>query len=173
MKRLRCKDPIGQLCLNTLALFVTISVFYMFVQTGQAKRSGGTPQTFAHPVFRYAIIYNDRGMDGSSKDITILMDPSEFSEANLRILFILLSDRFKSIPSFNAYIETSLQDIDTPEQHEEPGYSEYKGPDNPKAGKTPYASIRHSPKSDTLYIFQPPRGAGNQRKIDLGGPRAN
>jgi hypothetical protein len=170
MKKLRCKDPISETSLKAITLLVTIGVFYLFVQTGTAK---GTSQIFAHPVFRYAIIYNDRGMDGSSRDITILMDPSEFSEANLRILFVLLGQRFKNTPSFNAYIETSLQDIDTPEQHEAPGYSEYNGPGNPKAGKTPYATIRHSPKSDTLYIFQPPRGAESKRKSDLGVPPAN
>jgi hypothetical protein len=161
---------VRELCLATALLLPTFGTIHLFVLHAQANTKNHAPQAFAHPVFRYAIIYNDRWYDKSHREITILMDPSEFSEANLRTLFMLLGQRYKSLTGFNAYIETSLQDIDTPEMHEEPGYSECNDCGNPKGGKSPAATIRHSPERDTLYIYLPSRATGNPRKIDLRTP---
>jgi len=96
------------------------------------------------------------------------MDPTEFSEKNLRTLFGLLTQRFKSVTTYVVFIETSLQDIETPEEHDGPGYSEEMG--NPNAGKTPAATIRHSPEADYLYIFLPSRATEHPKEINLRAP---
>ncbi len=161
------------LCVTAAILLPTLGAIQSSVLTALANTKARAPQAFAHPVFRYAIIYNDLGYDKSHREITVLMDPSEFSEANLRTLFMLLSQRYINLTGFNAYIETSLQDIDTPEMHEEPGYSECNDCDNPKSRKNPAATIRHSPEKDTLYIFLPSRATENPQKIDLRTPLSN
>jgi hypothetical protein len=173
MKIPNCSVRVGELCLTTALLLPAVGAIQLFVLHAQAKTNAHAPQVFAHPVFRYAIIYNDPWYDKSHREITILMDPSEFSEANLRTLFMLLSQRYKSLTGFNAYIETSLQDIDTPEMHEGPGYSECKDCGNPKGGKSPAATIRHSPECDTLYIYLPSRATEHPNKIDLRTPLIN
>jgi hypothetical protein len=122
----------------------------------EVKRTAQSPYR-APSYFRYAIIYNDPDMDGSSRDFEILMDPSAFSEKNLGILSLLLNRRFKNVSTYNAYIETSLEDIETPEERDPPAISEQAG--NPNSGKTPAATIRHSPKADMLYIYLPNRGS--------------
>lgn len=147
-----------------LALLLTV---HLFTWHNETVIRAHTPQAFAHPTFRYAIIYDDPGYDKFHREIIILMDPSEFSEANLRTLSTLLNERYKKLAGFNAYIETSLQDIDTPEMHEEHGYSECKDCGSPREGKSPAATIRHSTERDTLYIYMPSRTTTTPTKIDL------
>jgi hypothetical protein len=149
---------------------VVISTFLAAFGAFQASAQKSTTKVdLVHSIypaaFRYAIIYQNPPVGNSGPNIIILMDPSEFSEMNLRTLFGLLSLRFEAMPRYTVYIETSLQYIQTPEEHEGPGYSER--PEKPNAAKTPAATIRHSPESDTAHIFQPFRGAGPPRKIDL------
>ena len=117
--------------------------------------------------FRYIIAYNDPALDRVSRDIRVLMDASEFSETNLRALFKLLRTRFKDVPSFRVYVETSLQDIDTPEEREGPHLSE--APADPKGFQSPSALIRHTPDADSLYIYSPSRRDAKYPpdKIDL------
>jgi hypothetical protein len=93
------------------------------------------------------------------------MDPEEYSEGHLRGLFYLLSARFKSVPVYTVYVETSVQDLLTPEEREGPGYSEM--PENPKAFKHPYATIEHSTAADTLYMFLPESKDQWPMKVDL------
>jgi hypothetical protein len=140
-------------------------------RTREATADSEVAQLFAQPLFRYAIVYNDPAPNGVGRDLHVLMDPTEFNEANLRSLFGLLAKRFKSLPGFTVYIETSLQDIQTPEEREGPGYSEVPG--NSKGGRSPAATIRHSANADTLYIYSPSRATDHPTKIDLraGGPQ--
>lgn len=145
-------------------VLVSLSAIQICVQRGKAG------QFFTPSLFRYAIIYNDAPANGVGRDLHVLMDPSEFSEANLRFLFVLLSRRFQALPGFTVYVETSLQDIQTPEERDGPGYSEV--PSNPKAFKHPSATIKHSTKKDTLYIYVP-SGAADAKKIDLRVPPSN
>jgi hypothetical protein len=157
-----------KLYVATVSILVTLSTIQIFASTGLTSASPNTSQAFSLPVFRYAIIYNDPAANGVGRDLTVIMDPSEFSESNLRLLFNLLKQRFRDAPGFTAYIDTSLQDIATPEERETPGYSE--GPGNPKAFKNPSATIRHSAKADTLYIYLPSRATEHPTKIDLRAP---
>jgi hypothetical protein len=173
MKAQSCTARVRGLCLTTALLLATLGTIQLFLKHTQANTNAHAPQAFAHPLFRYAIIYNDPSYDKSHREITILMDQSELSEANLRTLFMLLSQRYKSLTGFNAYIETSLQDIDTPEMHEEPGYSECNDCGNPKGGKSPAATIRHSPERDVLYIYLPSRATEHPKKTDLRTPLVN
>jgi hypothetical protein len=174
MKTLSCAARVLRPYLIAAISLSALGTIQAFFSPGKLKGDSYGPQRLhPQPPFRYAIIYNDPGTDGSSRSITILMDPSEFSEVNLRTLFGLLSQKFKSLSKYDAYVETSLQDVQTPEEHEGPGYSEQMG--NPKAGKTPAATIRHSPQADTLYIYLPSRATEHPTKIDLraGGAEAN
>jgi hypothetical protein len=173
MKTLSCTARVRELCLTAALLLPTLGTIQLFVLHAQANTNAHAPQAFAHPLFRYAIIYNDPWYDKSHREITILMDPSEFSEANLPTLSMLLTQRYKNLRGFNAYIETSLQDIDTPEMHEEPGYSECNDCGNPNGAKSPAATIRHSPERDTLYIYLPSRTTEHPKKIGLRTPLVN
>lgn len=161
MKTVNIFGPRFRLELASL-LLISLTIY---PSTGIGLASGAGLQIAYQPILRYAIIYNDPTQGPTSRKIKILMQPSELSEANLRILFELLSRRLKDVPSYDAYIETSLEDIDTPEEHEESiGTSE--GPSNPKAFQHPSASIRHTPEADTLWMFLPSRAAQPQ-KINL------
>jgi hypothetical protein len=136
----------------------------------ELRAGNNKPQVFVNPAFRYAIIYVDPGYDEHRKEITVLMDPTEFTEKNLRTLFLLLSERYKNLYAFDAYIRTSLQDVPTPEQHGPNGYSE-DPTINPKAGMSPKAIIRHSSERDALFIYSPSKGTETPPlKIDLRVP---
>ena len=145
-----------------LGIFIAIQIFAL---SGILSAHPKTAQYFSLPVFRYAIIYNDPALNGVGRDLTVMMDPAEFSEVNLRLLFDLLKQRFRDLPGFTVYVQTSLQDIATPEERETPGFSE--GPSNPKAFKNPSATIKHSSKADTLYIYLPSRATEHPTRIDL------
>jgi len=161
----------NKLYVAMVSILVTLSAIQIFSPTGLVFARPNKSQAFSLPVFRYAIIYNDPAANGVGRDLTVMMDPSEFSQSNLRLLFDLLNQRFRDLPGFTAYIDTSLQDIATPEERETPGYSE--GPSNPKAFKNPSATIKHSPKADTLYIYVPSRATEHPTKIDLRVPLQN
>lgn len=154
-----------------VSVLVTLSTILIFALTGLLSAHTMTAQYFSLPVFRYAIIYNDPPLNGVGRDLTVMMDPSEFSEVNLRLLFDLLKQRFPELPGFTVYIQTSLQDIATPEERDTPGFSE--GPSNPKAFKNPSATIKHSAKADALYIYLPSRATEHPSKIDLRVPLNN
>lgn len=154
-----------KLSIVSASLLATIGAGQILSQRARAKAGANTPQIFAQPPFRYAIIYDDPALNSVGRDLHILIDPSEFTEGNLRTLFALLAQRFKGQPGFTAYIETSLQDIQTPEERDSPGYSETPG--NPKGGKTPAATIRHSEGADMLYIYLPSRATDHPIKVDL------
>jgi hypothetical protein len=154
-----------KLSVAAVSVLATFSAIQILALTGRVSARPNTPQVFSLPVFRYAIIYNDPALNGVGRDLTVMMDPSEFSEVNLRLLFDLLKQRFQDMPGFTVYIQTSLQDIATPEERETPGFSE--GPSNPKAFKNPSATIKHSPRADTLYIYLPSRATEHPTKIDL------
>ena len=174
MKTLSCAARVLRPYLIAAISLAALGTIHAFFSPGKLKGDPyGSQRLHPQPPFRYAIIYNDPGTDGSSRTLIILMEPSEFSEANLRTLFGLLSRRYKNLPKYNAYIETSLEDVPTPEEHEGPGYSEQMG--NPNAGKTAAATIRHSPQADKLYIYLPSRATEHPTKIDLraGGAESN
>jgi len=165
MKRWGCIAWAAKLCLITTTLLANPGTIQLLAQNRHPKESAHRRQAYSGPAFRYAIIYDDARPLKSSRDITIMMEPLEFSENNLRTLFLLLSERFKRMPTYTVFVETSLQDIQTPEEHEGPGYSEV--PSNPRAFQHPSATIEHSPRADTLYIFLPSRATEHPTKIDL------
>ncbi len=164
MKKANCTMQASTRCLIAPAILATLVVIYAPVYAARTKLNSTRPIFEAS--FRYAIIYNDPPVGNSGRNLFILMEPSEFSEANLRILFGLLGRRFSNMPRYTAYIETSLEDILTPEEHEGIGYSELPG--NPKTLRSPAATIRHSPEADSLYIYLPSRANGvRPPRIDL------
>jgi hypothetical protein len=156
---------------RSLAKYCVIFLTLAFIPTlvGQATcRSNPHPPQYSGPAFRYVIVYNDPALNGVGRDLTVLMDPAEFDEASLRALFELLKQRFHNLPGFTAYIQTSLQDVQTPEERDGPAFSET--PSNPKAFLTPSATIKHSAKADILYMFVPSRKTEHPVKIDLRVP---
>jgi hypothetical protein len=121
MKTLSCAARVLRPYLIAAISLAALGTIHAFFSPGKLKGDPyGSQRLHPQPPFRYAIIYNDPGTDGSSRTLIILMEPSEFSEANLRTLFGLLSRRYKNLPKYNAYIETSLEDVPTPEEHEGP-----------------------------------------------------
>ncbi len=101
--------------MRTIAMAILMLIGCV-VEAGEGL--SGPRAQFQSPVPRYAIIYNDdRG--GLGRFVTVLMDPSEFSEANVRILFQMLSRRFSAVPKYTVFIATSLQDVQTPEEHDD------------------------------------------------------
>jgi len=144
-----------------------------FLQSG-ASTEKLTPQEtgrkYNGPPFRYIIAYESSMIGGAGKDLTILMEPEDFSEMNLRILFKLLMQRYPQAKELNANVETSLQDIATPEERDKPKSSEE--PANPNAMLHPSATIRHRMEGDSLHMFVPSRrGAKNSATpIDLRIP---
>lgn len=173
MTRLRRILSPGRLCFIGLAFLTAVGATPTAVQPSHVQKAAADRQTYFGPLFRYVIVYDDPALDGAGRDFRILMDPSGFSEANLRTLFVLLRERFKGLSAFTAYVETSLQDIQTPEQHDGPGSSEE--PTDPKAFQHPSATIKHSPEADSLYMFVPSRRESKYppAKIDLRIPPNN
>jgi hypothetical protein len=171
MKIWRRRAWAAKLGLFTSTAMATFGAIQALSQNGQQNAPAHPPRAYSGPAFRYAIIYDDARPSMASRDITIMMDSSEFSENNLRTLALLLSERFKKNPTYTVFIETSLQDIQTPEEHEGPGYSE--SPSSPKAFQHPSATIKHSPRADTLYIFLPSRATEHPKIIDLRIPPAS
>jgi len=155
---------------TALALLVLSGGVGLFSRGRDPGRGNRAQNSYYGSSFRYIIAYNDLALDGTSRDITVVMDPSEFSEINLRTLFRLLRNRFKGVPAFTAYVETSLQDVPTPEERDGPHISEE--PTNPKAFRNPSAMIKHSSNADSLYIYSPSRREAKYppAKIDLRDP---
>lgn len=94
--------------------------------------------------FRYVIVNNEVN-DGSGdprgayRYVEVLLDEKAFSEETLKALFKLVSKRFPKPNDMDVYIWTNLEQVDTPEEKDEPKVSE--APDNPALDKYPTALL--------------------------------
>ena len=141
-----------------------------FVKHPSSGSSSGDPgsQTRTSP-FRYAIIYNDlRNPAGGTpyRYLLILIERDSFSEQNLRELFKLLNHRFPQPIEFDAYVEISLDNIQTPEEHDWAGISE--GEDDTRPVKYSHANIRRSQKVNQIWIAIPTATGWSDKTIILG-----
>jgi len=88
--------------------------------------------------FRYVICENEIKSVGERK-ITVLMDPTSFSEDNLKRLYYLVSQRFPDPASMSVWVNTSLWQVETPEEAEVPHISEVG--DDPHNNQFQYALL--------------------------------
>jgi hypothetical protein len=107
--------------------------------------------------YRYAIVYNNleegTNVSPSRRYLVILLDRKAFSEANLRDLFLRLSERFPAPIWMDAFVETSLEDVQTPEENDLPLESEIQV--DSSEGKSPRAIMQRSPSRRDITIWSP------------------
>ena len=94
--------------------------------------------------FRYVIVNNEVIDDsGDPKDayryVEVLLDEKAFSEATLKKLFKLLSKRFPKPSTMDVSVSTNLEQVDTPEERDEPKVSE--APATPSLNRYPSALL--------------------------------
>ena len=99
------------------------------------------PERFRSP-FRYAIVGNDIvNPTGHPEDafryVVILLDEKRFSENTLKSLFKLVSARFPTPRRLEVQVYTSLEQVETPEEHEQGKVSE--SPSDPNMDKYHWA----------------------------------
>jgi hypothetical protein len=130
--------------------------------------------------FRYVIVFNE--LDDSAKDfgiesqrkITVLLDRNSFSEKNLKTLYELLSRRFPAPPNMQVYVKTSLNDIETPEEHDnlviasgiDSGPGAPASPQLPQ-GKNPSAKMIRGKFYSRIFYEHFPTPASKQRELVL------
>jgi hypothetical protein len=95
------------------------------------------------------------------------MDHAAFSEANLRVLFDLVSHRFPQPTRFDVFVETSLQDIETPEEKDLGGESEISGDSH--EGQSISAFMMRSENLDLMRVYTPSHGGNKSKTIVLRG----
>lgn len=111
--------------LVSLLLFLTINGFSQKTQpfSSKKKKPDITGDGFRSP-FRYVIISGVSELEQyvnenpENTDIEVLMEDRAFNERNLRILFQILSERFKEKSGLSVEVYTSLDAIRTPEENE-------------------------------------------------------
>lgn len=91
------------------------------------------PERFRSP-FRYAIVGNEivnptGHPDDAFRYVVVLLDEKAFSEGTLKNLFKLVSARFPTPSRLYVQVYTSLEQVETPEEYEQPKVSE--SPDDP------------------------------------------
>jgi hypothetical protein len=107
--------------------------------------------------YRYAIVYNnlreETNVSPSQRHLVVLLDRKAFSDSNLQDLFLLLSDRFPNPIWMDAFIQTSLEDVTTPEENDLPAESEIQV--DSSEGKSPVAVMQRSPSRQEITIWSP------------------
>src|SRR5262249_12723535 len=91
----------------------------------------GTPQSIGEePPFHYIIVDTDvmnlDRPDLARQSVTVLMDEAAFSEENLKVLFRLLSKRFRDPDWMIVFVYTHVSQLDTQEQVPKPSDSKSK-----------------------------------------------
>jgi len=127
---------------------VPISICFLFVSIGTISVWGQhpEPQPYRSP-FRFIIAYDDPWSDGDSSHrmLTVLMRPEDFTEENLRYLDSFIRQRLKGSKKFVVRVETSLFDVDTPDERAQAGRESEQDSKDPNVGESPYALIYHVP----------------------------
>lgn len=100
----------------------------------QTARSGANSASFRAP-FRYVIVNEALTPAASRKDaasryVEVLLDEKSFSGENLTALFKLVSKRYPKPEALHVNVFTNLEDIETPEEREQPKMSEIKTSEN-------------------------------------------
>lgn len=110
--------------------------------------------------FRYVIVNNEVINDsGDPKDayryVEVLLDEKAFSEETLKKLFKLLSKRFPKPSTMDVSVSTNLEQVDTPEERDEPKVSE--APANPSLDRYPSALLIRKDGNELFrYTSNPP-----------------
>jgi hypothetical protein len=103
-------------------MFSKVVILFLILGTGATTSFG--QYRFRSP-FRYVVVHNlaepDRGKgDEPRRFVEVLMDGKEFNKANLTTLFKLISKRYPRPMLLFINVFTSLADVQTPEERDEP-----------------------------------------------------
>jgi hypothetical protein len=138
-------------------------LIFIVIQNNSTYGYGSQGTSAAHEYhryrspYRYAIVYNNleegTNVSPSRRHLVILLDRKAFSKANLRDLFLRLSERFPSPIWMDAFVETSLEDVETPEENDLPRESEIQV--DSSEGKSPLAVMQRSPSRRDITIWSP------------------
>jgi len=107
-----------------------ISVFVMMIllQADSWEQQKSKYRDWRSSEFRYLIYANHANFDDPAKPIQrqvyLLLKEKAFSAANLKKLFALISRRFPQPDWLEVWVRTSLMQIGTPEEQDEPLISE-------------------------------------------------
>jgi hypothetical protein len=121
--------------------------------------------------FRYIIHANDANLDNPAKPIRrvvhVLLDRDAFGLENLKKLFALVSKRFPQPDWLEVWVRTSLIQIPTPEEKDEPQISESPFLD-PHEGEHPTAVMIRI-QDNELIRYTPARPYIGMKTIILKG----
>lgn len=155
--------------------FLCLVALLGFVQLGSAGspkqmlgRSARPQAAMFRSPFRYIIGFNQvadpSDSDGGRRFVEVLIDEAAFGEDNLKDLFTLVSHRYPTPKTMYIDVFTSLEDISTPEESEQPGMSEIRNQRKPS--RHPGAACIRSPGHAVIrYHYWTPRGEQNREIV--------
>ena len=139
--------------LSLILLFIVI--FSTFVEA-QTKRTSADLSVFRSP-FRYVIVHNEVDPaiskdDEASRFVEVLLDGKSFSKENLIVLLKLISKRFPKPYILHINVFTSLEDLETPEERDQPKISGTDCSSCPEASDN--AVFTRANKKSFFYIYK-------------------
>lgn len=107
-----------------LCLIILTSSVFAAAQIKPEKNENNQNKEFRSP-FRYVIIngvsevekYVNRLPD-ENLYLEVLLEDKAFTEENLKMLFELLSERYRSVPALTIWVYTSLNAVRTPDEND-------------------------------------------------------
>jgi len=107
--------------------------------------------------FRYAIVRNEIAKARPVRQVWVLMEERAFTEKNLKSLYQLVIKRYPEPYQMDIGVYTSLADVPTPEEADEPGESEVK--DAPPLSGAPTAVCVRNDYNEYINFYYPtPKG---------------
>lgn len=153
-------------CILALTFIIALNPLTGLELLGQ--QTGPRPHFGYRSPYRYAIVYDilreQPRFSPPTRTLVVLLDPKAFSDSNLRDLYLLLSTRFPKPDFLDVNVETSLEDIATPEESESPHSSGAQT--SPEEGKAPNALFHRSAGTQEIAIWST-GAAAKPRVINL------
>jgi hypothetical protein len=107
--------------------------------------------------FRYVIVRNEVAKARPVRQVWVLMEEKAFTEENLKFLYQLVTKRYPEPYQMDIWVYTSLADVPTPEEADEPGMSEVK--DAPPLSGFPIAICVRNDYNEYINFYYPsPKG---------------
>ena len=129
-----------------------------------------TPRTIAQDQvrspFRYVIVHNEiRG----SRAMIVFLEPKAFTEANLEELLRLILKRFPEPKAVFIDVRVSLDDIETPEEQDQPHVTD--GPDRIRSERPSATLARDGFGTEWIQYSMNPRKYDDKKIVLKGKPR--
>jgi hypothetical protein len=128
----------------TIRIILSLVLCIVFLSTANGLATGNScygsqklvKNKNKRAAFRYVIISNkvdNVDPNNSFRAVEVLLDEKAFSEENLKKLFLQVSKRYPEPEWLKIHVYTSLEQVPTPEESEQPAISEdYDNPYNDK-----------------------------------------